>query len=212
MEVKFFSCKKSFQSLLNLTPRLLKLNQFSVFTPRVIGYKWCMKKRFPFAITTLSVVLGVFIAIMFGVNEDFFRKKIEAGLEKNVKIMAIEDVAKKEATLKTESEKNWRYYQRFHFHSTGIAAMSFGLLLMLSFLNAPAVLKSTASYLVSVGGFLYPFVWLFAGIYGPEMGRSEAKEAFAIFGYMGGVFLLGALLSFYLSLRYDFSNNVAKGA
>jgi len=161
-------------------------------------------KRFPFALTTLSIILGVFIAILFGVNEDLFKSRIKEGLSKNVKILSIEDTAKKEATINSEAEKNWRYYQRFHFHATGISAMTLGLLLMISFLNAPQKLKIAASLLTSVGGFLYPFVWLFAGIYGPEMGRSEAKEAFAIFGYMGGVFLLGTLLSFYMSLRYDF--------
>jgi len=39
-------------------------------------------------------------------------------------------------------------------------------------------------------------------IYGPEMGREVAKEAFAIFGYMGGVFLLGLFLSLYMALKY----------
>jgi len=57
--------------------------------------------------------------------------------------------------------------------------------------------------MVAIGGTLYPFVWLFAGIYGPEMGRSEAKEAFAFFGYMGGVFLLGGIYTTILTIKYD---------
>jgi len=39
-------------------------------------------------------------------------------------------------------------------------------------------------------------------MYGPEMGRHEAKETFAFFGYMGGVFLIGTLLILILSFRY----------
>lgn len=78
-----------------------------------------------------------------------------------------------------------------------------GLLLFLSQLSAPRNLVTVGSYLVSVGGFLYPFVWLFAGIYGPEMGRAEAKEAFALFGYMGGLFLVGGLWTLILGLRYE---------
>ena len=35
------------------------------------------------------------------------------------------------------------------------------------------------------------------------MGRAEAKEAFAIFGYMGGLFLLGGLATFVLAFRYE---------
>ena len=148
---------------------------------------------------------GVFIAVLFGVNEEMFKERIQRGLDKNQKIQSMVDPAAKAAKITSEAEKNWRYYQRFHFHATGIGAMMMGLLLFLFRLNAPNRLKDIAAYLVSVGGFLYPFVWLFAGIYGPEMGRTEAKEAFAIFGYMGGVFLLGGLATLGLAYKYDLS-------
>lgn len=145
---------------------------------------------------------GVLIAIFFGINEDIFHSRIKAGLEKNVKIQSIENADEKDVKIKAETEKNWRYYQRFHFHATGIGAMMMGLLLFLHFLSAPQVSKMIASYCISIGGFLYPFVWLFAAIYGPEMGRSEAKEAFAFFGYMGGVFLIGCAWTFVSAIRY----------
>ena len=47
--------------------------------------------------------------------------------------------------------------------------------------------------MLAIIGFLYPFVWLFAGIYGSEWGRSEAKEFFTIFGYMGEVYLVSMI-------------------
>lgn len=150
----------------------------------------------------LGMVGGVFIAILFGVNEKAFEDKIHAGLLNNAKIQQIADPAEKEAKMSTEASKNWRYYQRFHFHATGIGAMMLGLLLFIGRLQAPAKLTTIASWLIAVGGFLYPFVWLFAGIYGPEMGRNEAKEAFAFFGYMGGLFLLGGILTLGLTARY----------
>lgn len=146
---------------------------------------------------------GVFIAILFAVNEDMFIRRIHAGLEKNVKIQQISSAPEKAAKIASETEKNWRYYQRFHFHATGIGAMMMGLLLFLSSLNAPDWSVNVAKFMVSIGGFLYPFVWLFAGIYGPEMGRSEAKESFALFGYMGGVFLAGGIWTLWLGLRYN---------
>jgi len=34
------------------------------------------------------------------------------------------------------------------------------------------------------------------------MGRTAAKESFAIFGYMGGVFLLGLLVSLFTLIKY----------
>lgn len=161
-----------------------------------------MIQRIPYVIAILTLIGGVFISIIFGANEDYFKDKINEGLKKNEKVNQIQDPIEKAAVLKTEADKNWRYYQRFHFHATGIGAMIMGVLLFISFLSAPEKLKNITSYLVSFGGFLYPFVWLFAAIYGPEMGRSEAKEAFAVFGYMGGVFLLGLFLSLYMALKY----------
>ena len=165
-----------------------------------------MTKRCPFILAILSIVGGVGISILFAVNEDFFKNKISAGLESNQKIQAILDPIVKAEKTKSEEEKNWRYYQRFHFHATGIGAMMLGLLLVLLKLNAPSLQVKIASYLTAVGGTLYPYVWLFAGVYGPSMGRSEAKEAFAIFGYMGGVFLLGVLFTGFLTARYEFKD------
>ncbi len=151
----------------------------------------------------LSIIGGVFISILFGLNEDIFKSKISAGLDRNVKIQQILDPTQKAEKIKVEADKNWRYYQRFHFHSTGIGAMMMGILLFLSKLRAPKKHRTAASFMIAVGGFLYPFMWLFAGIYGPEMGRNEAKEAFAILGYMGGLFLLGGIYSIVLASIYD---------
>lgn len=161
-----------------------------------------MKEKIPFIITLLSMICGVFIAILFGVNESIFKEQISRDLYANEKIMSIVDEAERNEKIKTEENKNWRYYQRFHFHSTGISAMSLGALILLAFSLAPKNLGLASSYMISLGGFFYPFVWLFAGIYGPVMGRSAAKEAFAIFGYMGGVFLFGLILATFILIKY----------
>lgn len=158
--------------------------------------------KIPFILAALGMVGGIFIAIMFGVNESYFKNKIQDGLQLNKKIMSIENLDKRKVKLEKEASKNWRYYQRFHFHATAIGSMSLAILLLLNFISAPIKIVSTTAWAVSTGGFFYPFVWLFAGIYGPSMGRHEAKETFAIFGYTGGVFLVGLLLLIYLIIRY----------
>lgn len=167
-----------------------------------------MLDKAPFAISILGMIAGVSIAILFGVNEDFFKGRISDGLLQNEKIMAIESDEEREAKLETEAEKNWRYYQRFHFHSTGIGAMTLATLLLTLHIPASRTLLFTTRYMLSLGGFFYPFVWLFAGMYGPTMGRSEAKEAFAIFGYAGGLVLTGLLLAAYLLLRYGLMTSI----
>jgi hypothetical protein len=161
-----------------------------------------MTQRIPYVIAILTLIGGVFISILFGANEDYFKDKINEGLKKNEKVNQIQDPIEKAAVLKSEADKNWRYYQRFHFHATGIGAMIMGVLLFISFLSAPERIKAISSFAVSIGGFLYPFVWLFAAIYGPEMGREVAKESFAVFGYMGGLFLVGLVLTLYMALKY----------
>ena len=161
-----------------------------------------MLRKLPFGIAILGMIGGVCIAILFGVNEDIFKSAIQDGLSLNAKIQRMADPQAKAEAIEKESAKNWRYYQRFHFHSIGIGATSLSLLLFLAFVGAPAPLRHIAGYLTAVGGFFYPFVWLFAAIYGPEMGRHEAKEAFAVFGYAGGVFLVGVVMILGLTVRY----------
>ena len=158
-----------------------------------------MTKKFPILLSIIAIIGGVFISIIFGANESFFKDRISQGLEKNIKVQSITDENKKAEKIKSEQEKSWRYYQRYHFHANGIASMTLGLVILLAFVKASKNKILIASYMISIGGFLYPFVWLFAAIYGPEMGRDEAKEAFAIFGYMGGVYLLGIIYTLYLA-------------
>lgn len=164
-----------------------------------------MKHKLPFILAILSMIGGVFISILFGVNESLFKDKIGKDLRANESIMSIVDQDKREKKIEDETSKNWRYYQRFHFHSTGISSMTLGTLFLLAFSLAPSLLKLVSSYMVSIGGFLYPFIWLFSAIYGPIMGRSAAKESFAIFGYMGGIFLLGLIIAAYILIRYPIS-------
>lgn len=160
-----------------------------------------MLEKAPFAISIVGMIGGVFIAILFGINEGFFKDRIDQALHQNEKFMQIEDDEARAAKLDTEASKNWRYYQRYHFHATAIGTMALAVQLMTLFIKAAARPLLISRYMVATGGFLYPFVWLFAGLYGPAMGRSEAKEAFAIFGYSGGLFLVGLVFILYLLLR-----------
>ena len=170
-----------------------------------------MDIKIPFFVTITGMILGVFIATVFGINEHLFKDRIAHQLEQNTKIQSISDPAARSAKIAKEKTKNWRYFQRFHFHSTGIGSMAMGILLFLALCSAaPRKMRNVAAYMVSVGGFLYPFIWLFAAVFGPEIGRSAAKEKFAVFGYMGGVFLLGLIFTLFLSVRYPWSVAEAK--
>jgi len=149
------------------------------------------------------MALGILIAIFFGINEEIFKGKINEGLSNNQSIQSIADTDERTKKLKYEADKNWRYYQRYHFHATGVGAMTLATLLFIAFLNAPKKERIITQYILTVGGFLYPFVWLFAAIFGPELGRTEAKEAFQFLGYAGGLSLFGMLQTCVMGLRYS---------
>ena len=157
--------------------------------------------KLPFIFALMTMVGGVFISILFGVNEDFFKGKITRDLNNNKKISAILNSVEKKKIIGKELSKNWRYYQRFHFHSTGIGAMGMSILVFIEVAGLTGFGILLSRLFIGLGGFFYPFVWLFAGIYGPIMGRHEAKEAFKIFGFMGGVFFIGIVMVLFIFLR-----------
>lgn len=165
-----------------------------------------MTQKIPYLLALLGIMGGVFVAILFGVNESIFKDRINRDLQSNQKVIKIINPEEKKAFIKKEASKNWRYYQRYHFHATAIGSMSLGILILLSFSLAPKIIKLTSAYMISLGGFFYPFVWLFAAMYGPILGRSVAKERFAVFGYMGGIFLVGVILTTFLICYYPLKN------
>ena len=156
-------------------------------------------------IALFGMILGVFIAIIFGVNEDLFKNQIKQDILVSKHYQSAQLRGDSESYLKKEAGKNWRYYQRFHFHSTGIASMSLVLLVLLGFSSVKENRRKIISYILSISGFLYPFVWLFAGCFGPGMGRSLAKEKFAFFGYMGGVYFIAMIVVFYVLAKFRVS-------
>jgi hypothetical protein len=93
-------------------------------------------------------------------------------------------------------DKIWRYAQRAHFHSTGIAAFSIGLLLLVSLSSLSRKLKKATSLLIGLG-FLYPFAWLSMFFLAPSIGRSAAHSHIIteLLTYVGvGGLVIGFLL------------------
>ena len=68
----------------------------------------------------LTLIFGIGMGVVFGVNDDAVKSYITEG------VAAHPDVHDDQS-----SGKIWRYAQRAHFHATGIAAFSIGLLLLI---------------------------------------------------------------------------------
>ena len=82
------------------------------------------------ALVLLGLLFGIGLGISFGVREEAFEDYIAEGI-----------AAHPEVHDAKSADKIWRYAQRAHFHATGIAAFSIGLLLLLAGSNMVAWLK-----------------------------------------------------------------------
>ncbi len=127
------------------------------------------------ALVLLGLAFGVILGIGFGVNEDAFQNYISEGISAHPQVHDARS-----------QDKIWRYAQRAHFHSTGIAAFSIGLLLLVAVSSLGRKLKSVTSVLIGLS-FLYPLSWFTMFILAPSIGRSAAHSHIAteMFTYAG---------------------------
>lgn len=129
----------------------------------------------------LTLIFGIGLGVGFGVAEDSIKTYISDGVE-----------AHAEVHDDKSSSKIWRYAQRAHFHATGIAAFSIGLILVVMFSSLGRRMKTVSSILVGLGG-LYPLSWFTMFILAPSIGRTSAHHHIVTetFTYIG----VGALLT-----------------
>lgn len=114
------------------------------------------------ALVMLGLLFGIGLGITFGVNEAFFETYVAHGI-----------AAHPELHDANSPEKIWRYAQRAHFHATGIAAFSIGLLLLVSASSLKQRFKTITAVFIGLGG-LYPLAWLAMFIVAPSIGRGAA--------------------------------------
>ena len=134
------------------------------------------------ALVLLCLSFGIGMGITFGINEDMYKDRIA------------EQVAANPTVHSERSESGiWRYAQRAHFHATGIAAFSLGLVILLMFADMGAGRKKLASILIGLGG-LYPLAWFNMYLVAPSIGRGAAHDHILteMFTYIGvGGLVLG---------------------
>ena len=142
------------------------------------------------ALIILTLLFGVVLGISFGINEDGYQKWIAEGIAAH-------------PTLHDEHSKAeiWRFVERAHFHATGIAAFSLGLILVVALSGMRAGMKKISSALIGLAGF-YPLSWLSIFMLAPSMGPDGAEGAllpkmFVLIG-VGGLLCGLAILALHL--------------
>jgi hypothetical protein len=116
------------------------------------------------ALVLLGLGLGIALGIYFGINEDAIQAFIASGIAAHP---ALHDAKSQDAI--------WRYMLRAHFHATGIAAFSIGLILIVALSNLSVQMKKCAALLIGLSS-LYPAAWYMNFYLAPSLGRSAAKE------------------------------------
>ncbi|MFZ1547564.1 MAG: hypothetical protein WAT12_10770 [Candidatus Nitrotoga sp.] len=137
------------------------------------------------ALVMLGLLFGIGLGVTFGINEVFFETYIAQGI-----------AAHPELHDASSPQKIWRYAQRAHFHATGIAAFSIGLLLLVSASSLNQQLKKIAALLIGLGG-CYPLAWFTMFVVAPSIGRdaAHAHPVTELLTYVGvGGLLLGVAI------------------
>lgn len=133
------------------------------------------------AIVLVGLFFGVGMGIVFGVNEDLFKNHIAQGIAANPEVHDAKS-----------PDKIWRYAQRAHFHATGIAAFSLGLVILVMFSTLKPTYKKASSILLGLGGF-YPLSWYTMFWLAPSIGRGPAHAhiltEFFVYTGVGGLLL-----------------------
>lgn len=139
------------------------------------------------ALVMLGLLFGIGLGVTFGINEALFETYVARGI-----------AAHPELHDANSSEKIWRYAQRAHFHATGIAAFSIGLLLLVSASSLKQRSKTITAILIGLGG-CYPLAWFTMFIVAPTLGTDAAHThpVTELLTYIGvGGLLLGAAILF----------------
>lgn len=120
--------------------------------------------KYGLAFVMVGLLFGIGLGVAFGVNEDRFEAYVAQGIAANPSVHDSKS-----------QEKIGRYVQRAHFHATGIAAFSIGLLLVVVASSLTERLKRIVAVCIGLGSF-YPLAWLSMFLLAPSLGRDAAHS------------------------------------
>ena len=137
------------------------------------------------ALVFLGLAFGIGLGISFGLNEGAYHSYIAQGIQAHPDILD-----------EKSRHEIWRIAQRAHFHATGIAAFSLGLVILVAFSSMKEALKKLTAILIGLSGF-YPVSWFTMFLLAPSIGVEAAHDHYLTetFVYLGvGGLSLGILL------------------
>jgi hypothetical protein len=133
----------------------------------------CLRPALPgllFAVLTL--LFGFGLGIVFGLNEDAIKSRLNASAAEVRETVYRGD----DAAIKTVLDKSWVYMQRAHLHAGGLGTAAIGLILVVVLLGTSPGLTRAISLGLGLGGLGYSVYWLGAGFLAPGLGGTGAAK------------------------------------
>ena len=125
-------------------------------------------------LTILTILFGQGMGIIFGLNEDAIKSRL------NASAAAVLDTAYKadDASMKPVLDKSWAYMQRAHLHAGAMGTTGLALIVLLCALGTAARVLVLVSIALGAGGLGYSIFWMWAGFLAPGLGSTgTAKES-----------------------------------
>jgi len=121
--------------------------------------------RLGLVLSMLTLLFGIGMGVVFGVNEDGVQDYIKDGIAAHAQLHD-----------QQSQSKIWRYAQRAHFHATGVGAFTLAMILLVGATPMTRRFKAAVSTLIGVGSF-YSLAWLSMFLLAPSLGRGAAHDA-----------------------------------
>jgi len=123
-------------------------------------------------LAVLTLLFGQGMGIVFGLNEDAIKSRLEASASE------VRDTAYKgdDAAIKAVLDKSWTYMHRAHLHAGGMGTTALSLIVLLCPLGTPRRVTAAISVGLGAGGFGYSIFWMWAGFRAPALGSTGAAK------------------------------------
>lgn len=123
-------------------------------------------------LAVLTIFYGQAMGIVFGLNEDAIKSRLEASAtDVRDTVYGGDDVA-----MNAVVGKSWAYMQRAHLHAGGIGTSALALSILLGLLGTSRLVTAALSTGLGAGGLGYSLFWMWAGFRAPALGGTGAAK------------------------------------
>lgn len=118
-------------------------------------------------IAGLVLLFGIFMGVAMGVFEDAIKDMINTAVDANAAVH-IEGIVKAKSKI-------FRWWQRAHFHATGMGAFTMSMIVLCALSGLKQSARRWSATLIALGG-LYSFSWFVMFLKAPQIGRPAAHH------------------------------------